>query len=938
MKRYLFSILFLTTIHFSVFASVIKGKVADAETGELLVGCTVYITELTAGTFSGLDGSYILKDIPAGNYTLKCSYISYETITKEIILPNDNEIVTFDFQLQTVTTELNEVAVYGHSDKSTESSARSSERNSTSVMNVMSARSIEISPDLDIANVVQRMSGITLDVSSSGDAKYALMRGMDKRYNYTLVNGVKIPSTDNKHRYVSLDLFPSDMVNRVEVTKALTPDMEGDAIAGAVNLVMKDAPDKFLVQANLAAGYNFFFNDNEFVTFDKSVLNKKSPYEINGKGYYAQPSEFPEENLKFISNEVPLDKSIGLTLGNRIFNKKLGIVVSGTYLNSYKGKTSLRFDQDVEKNDISRMNLPMLDGMKERIYIERKDNSGIHGKLDYFITPRQRIKLYSSYINLASTQVREQESTNLSVSYDPDNGSISRSHSTRFRYNTRDLIVSMLQGDHNVGENLFLDWSLVYSKATNLTPDEASISYNTNLQNYQPYNWFVDFDGSNRVWRHNTDQDKSTYFNLKYTNRLFGYKTYFKIGGLYRKKQRESFYNSYTLQAIVPVNTPDTSYTSFYAEKGVDWNTYTDINWRVYNPRGTIATGENFESHEYVKAAYAMFDIRANKLQVTGGVRIENTEQGYFMEYPIGQPRPDGKQGYTDILPSLHIKYGFMKNQNLRISYYKATNKPGFLEIVPCPVIDDEDLETKGNPDLKHATADNYDIRWEYFPTQLDQVLIGFFYKNIKFPIERAYIREGSSQRNYYSPINADNCINKGIEVDVIKYFRVFGIKGNYTFTLSDITTDKLAYYRNENGDLVPDHAVSQKRPLYGQSQHAGNISLLYKGLKNKINAQLAFSYTGDRIYTVSQYIDNDLWQKGFWQLDASFDKKFKNGISIYVKVHNLLNTRLYGYIKKVNDHNGNFPYHEADDNDTMVRRDYSSQSILTGIKFKLKK
>ncbi|NJK87718.1 MAG: TonB-dependent receptor, partial [Bacteroidales bacterium] len=198
---------------------------------------------------------------------------------------------------------------------------------------------------------------------------------------------------------------------------------------------------------------------------------------------------------------------------------------------------------------------------------------------------------------------------------------------------------------------------------------------------------------------------------------------------------------------------------------------------------------------------------------------------------------------------------------------------------------------------------------------------------------ESAYVREGSSQDFVYSPINSDFTNNRGLELDVIKYLRFFGVRGNYTFTLSEITTNKLAYFRDENGDLVPNFLITQERPLYGQSRHAGNVSFIYKGLKNKANAQLAFSYTGDRIHTVSQYIDNDEWQKGFWQLDASAQKVFGKKIQVFVKAHNLLNTRLYAYILKTNDYNNIFPNHGSNDENTLVIYQKSAPSFIAGIR-----
>ena len=110
---------------------------------------------------------------------------------------------------------------------------------------MVSAKSMQLSPDLNVANVLQRVSGVTMERDNSGEAQYAILRGMDKRYNYTLVNGVKIPSPDNKNRYVPLNIFPSELLDRLEVTKSLTADMEGDAAGGAVNMVMKDAPGQF---------------------------------------------------------------------------------------------------------------------------------------------------------------------------------------------------------------------------------------------------------------------------------------------------------------------------------------------------------------------------------------------------------------------------------------------------------------------------------------------------------------------------------------------------------------------------------------------------------------------------------------------------------------------------------------------------------------------
>lgn len=175
----------------------------------------------------------------------------------------------------------------------TEAGARGIERSAMNVVNVMSAKAIELSPDITVANVIQRMSGVTIERNSSGEGQYAILRGMDKRYNYTLINGVKIPSPDNKNRFVPLDIFPSEMLDRLEVTKSLTANMEGDGIGGAVNLIMKDAPSERQFTANISTGYNAMYFDRDFQSFNHGAIVKQSPYEQMGK---------PEDNRVTMDN------------------------------------------------------------------------------------------------------------------------------------------------------------------------------------------------------------------------------------------------------------------------------------------------------------------------------------------------------------------------------------------------------------------------------------------------------------------------------------------------------------------------------------------------------------------------------------------------------------------------------------------------------------
>ena len=273
----------------------LKGKIKDAKTGEEIIGASVVVKEEPSkGAVTGLDGSFSIS-VNRPTFTIICTYVGYKTYERKVT----SKDVDIEIPLASDDILLGEVTVVATNPGRTEAGARAIERKSMNVVNVMSAKAIELSPDITVANVIQRMSGVTIERNSSGEGQYAILRGMDKRYNYTLINGVKIPSPDNKNRFVPLDIFPSEMLDRLEVTKSLTANMEGDGIGGAVNLVMKDAPTERQFTASISTGYNAMYFDRDFQSFDHGAIVKDSPYERMGKPEYFRvtPSDFNYDNL-----------------------------------------------------------------------------------------------------------------------------------------------------------------------------------------------------------------------------------------------------------------------------------------------------------------------------------------------------------------------------------------------------------------------------------------------------------------------------------------------------------------------------------------------------------------------------------------------------------------------------------------------------------------
>ncbi|WP_442588277.1 TonB-dependent receptor domain-containing protein [Pedobacter sp. AW31-3R] len=903
-------------------ASNIKGHVYDQKTGEPLVGASVQMDHTNRTTLTGLDGSFEFKKVTAGKFTLTVSYVSYKTFTKQIVILNENNPSLKIYLSDDTGNDLGEVIIAAKRDGAAEHTARKIEQKSLQVMNVVSGHAMEVSPDLTVANVIQRVSGVSIERNSNGDGQYAILRGMDKRYNYTLVNGIKIPSPDNKFRYVPLDIFPTELLERLEIYKSLTPNMEGDAVGGVVNMVMKDAPSKLVVNANLATGYSQMFFDRKYLGFDANAVNSKSPYELNGRDYSAKPSDFSTGTVDFKAKQAAPNLVGGISVGQRFLNNKLGVIVAGSIQNTYRGTNSTFFNSTIDGTD----KVSKITSMAYRQYSEQQKRYGVHAKVDYKFNEYHKLSLVNSYVNLTNIQTRDQVTTNFSSDYKPESGSAQLSYSTRARFTEQQIYNTTLHGEHTlVPQKLKLNWSAVYSSAKNDVPDEASVTLNGLRTANEDTRTTVSKGGLTHRWSRNTDEDKAGYIDLTYTAAIAGVNVDFTAGGLYRDKQRSSFYNNYTFEPLVL----NTTY-------GVDFTNYADIKWDIQNPKGAVANALTYDASEKTTAGYGMFTFKINQLDVIGGARVEHTNQGYHMLFSAGELRPSGSQIYTDVLPSLNLKYGLSDHQNLRATYFRSVNRPGFYELIPGGATLEEYRE-RGNPDLKRAIADNIDLRYELFPNSGEQLLVGAFYKNIKDPIEYTIQADATRpQDTYYMPGNFGTAKNYGLEVDYMKFFNKFGFKANYTYTHSRITTDKTTRVRNAvTGDIEP-LSVAQTRPLFGQAAHIGNLSLLFKDTKKGWDAQLAGSYTGERINTISQFVDNDIWQKGFIQMDASVEKKFKNSFSVFIKAGNLLNTPTKLFIKGINAANTGLPNQEADSNETLIRKDFYGQTYLIGLRYKL--
>ena len=928
MKRFFLTfILIFSLVYVYADTVVIQGEIIDKKSGIPLSGVNVYTSNNKAQkTITGLNGSFTLK-VESLPIELTINYVGYK-IQKYIVSKQNNNTIA----IEAIVEDLKEVQVNASVEKNNDILARNIEKNAASISNIVSAKAIELSPDFNVANVIQRISGVTLERTSNGDAQYATLRGMDKRYNYTLVNGIKIPSPDNKNRFLPLDIFPSDMLARLEVTKSLTADMEGDGIGGAINMVMKDAPSVKSFSINTSTGYNSLFLDRQFLSFNKDAINLQSPFESYSNLYAAKPRDFANGLTKITSNKPAPNFFFNSSFGNRIFRKKLGYMVGVSYQNSYRGGDITNYGSSISTSDAS--NLPVVTGKSDRTFSDQQTRLGVHGKLDYIISEKNKIQWYNAYLDFKNHQIRDTRGIDYSIGYDPSKGNYNVSYSTRFRYTHQNIYNSTVIGDHLLmNSKLKFDWTLAYSKAFNEIPENTTVNtVSTVRNNIENQISVVTLGGQSVRWEHNTDEDVSGKFNFISTVNLNKGALEIATGGLYRDKQRANFFNEYDLR---PFDDSKPLGQKNNLIKGVDWKDYSEIKYTVYNPYGSTGDPLNYNASEVITAGYVQTKLLKENYQLNTGVRVENTNQGYNLLNPVAGVKNIGEQVYTDVLPSIHLKYLLNENKNLRVSYSRSINRPSFFEIVPYKIINEEFTEM-GNPDLKHTVADNFDIRYEIFPKPAEQFLIGIFYKNINNPIETGIVDQG--QGSFFTPTNFGVAKNYGLEIDLTKYFFNFGVKFNYTYTNSSITTTKVYYELNTDPNSSVKNVLktgTQTRQLNGQAANLANLTLIYKSIKNSIDFQLSAVYTGDKLFAVSRFLNNDTWQSSFVQLDASLEKKVKKS-TLFIKANNILNTPISLYLKKYNKVNETISGYENFNNGTLLRKDLNGINIQVGFKFKI--
>lgn len=882
-------------------SGTIQGQISD-EFGAL-PGAQIKVKGSTKGAASGLSGDYAIPNLSSGSYTLVISYLGFQTIEDEVTIKS-GEVLSRNYTMKPSSTELSEVIVSGA--REGQHKALNQQRNADNIKQVVSLDLMGRFPDLNVAEALQRLPGVTIG-RERGEGADVQLRGTPANFTNININGEQIMGTQEEgNRNAQLDVIPVDVLSSMEVIKTLTPDLDGDAIAGVVNMRTPTATSlKAKGAANLGAGYNDL----------RGKLN------AIGNLSYGQ---------RFFANEnVPMGR--------------LGLMASASYYQTKNGRDRIeaqRWRTFDFGEGIGEQAFPT--DFRYRYLESVRTRTGLSATVDY------KFDQYSFLIANVMYNNRDDDDTRYRKRFRMDGPEIQEDGSyydDRARaYNqvltrTQD-VANMnynLQGETRIGAST-LDGAIFYT--------DSRRDYNSDMANFNSSRFpqtirdirthylqtegdfnnaslysFVDFE-SNDVVTHGNNTVFRLNLSVPYTlgSGTGVLKTGLKHKHLFneRYKPESSFYSEFTgdtpigLADFIGKNQLDSSFMDNHLRFGPSVSP-SAIDYFYANPNAftthqdiTRMANESYfyEATENIFAGYVMTRLQFNKFMLLLGARIEQTNVDYAANIVesegedvwVSTTRINAKNDYAKILPNIQFKYDLDKTSLLRAALTFGYSRPNFTDLVPSRAVNVADEEvTIGNPNLDPAFATNLDLMYEKYLNNLGIISGGLFYKSIEkfqYSSESTIVGnefEGASDYEgwfLYQTLNGETADVFGMEFNFQKnltflpgILKGLSIYTNYTYTHSNADTQ-------DRKDLS----------LPGQAPHTANgtLSFAYK----KFSLQGSANYNGSYVLSLGQTEEEDITRDDRLQIDVNASYRLTERLTLYTEAVNLTNapqTDYYG-------------------------------------------
>ena len=873
----------------------ITGKLIDLDyNNEPLVFANILIKGTIKGTTSDFDGIYEINNVEPGTHTVIYSFIGYETqeIDVEIIANKETKI---NVSMKASTASLNEILIQTTTTRESETALLLDQKKTVEIKQSIGADELSRKGISDAAGAVAKISGVSKQEGSSN----VYVRGLGDRYLNTTMNGLSLPSNDVNKKNINLNIFSSDIIQNVSISKAYASKFYGDFSAGNIDISSKDYSGNGFFNAFTTTGFNTNAIDKNFVRSEGTGYF----------GYYGRYNHNPfavilSHGVDPINVSSPINVGYGASAG-KSFNLKNGsrinLFATASFENNYEYRKGSAVDYTLTEKKA------FIDNAEEYEY---NTTTTAMANVNYSIDDANSVRYNFLFINNSSDVVGyfgiDGKGRNRDAQANSDKGF----YQMNVQFDQTQMFVNQLLGNHTSGK-FDVDWGFGYNSVFSKQPDRKRISV-------ENYHLALDNDiETNPIFYSNVVFDNQRYFqdiqDEEYNGRLnLAYQANetlkLNVGFNGKSKQRnfENIRYGYDIvengYQISNVN----NFNSIFNLENLNLNPGDEgvYEIKVINNIPTLSNTNRpgLPENTYngtldVFSGYIDAEITAGeKWLIVPGVRLESFQQDIaFDVINLGNQGENKISSYDNFfLPSLNVKYALTNNQNLRFSASQTVSIPEFKEVAPFVY---EDISTKigGNPDLLdkgYSKIINLDLKYEWFYTKSEIISVALFTKEINDPVNLVVGADATGTQRYFR--TGDKANVYGIEVELRKNLITndtdnsklsLGFNATYMKTKQDL-------YNSIDGTYYDVSFNKSEDKLQGASPLILNADINYSptfGTYKPI-ANLVFSYFSDRIDALGSGQLGNIIEKGVPTLDFIWRNNFNNKLEINFSIKNLLN------------------------------------------------
>jgi len=886
--------------------SSIEGIISDKENTETLVGVTIAIYEsidesarLITGTSTDLDGHYSIELFP-GNYTFKISYVSYETTILDIqIVANEN--ISEDILLASSSFELKAVEVFAKVSRESEGILLMDRKTASSIEEKIGAKELSKKGISDAAQGVKKITGVSMMGSNK-----LFVRGLGDRYNSAQLNGLPIASPDPNKKIIKLDIFQTDILQNISVSKAYNAQNYADYTGAMIDITTKNYPSDPFLNFSIGGTYNSQSTFNEFMQIDAEGnrflgLDVKERQKLTPEKYQIAKKKTQKINEDFKPSAYGFSKKSAAPFldfaisGGKLYtlknNKKIGGLFSLSFNNEYQSILNIKELQ------VNKQNIPDGDFVSNK-YAYNSTLTGL-GSLSFIFNKNHSINYNLLFINNGTDVFKEKTGTKPDWKNGDETALIRNAQYINYRVLSHQLI-----GKHQIIEDkLKINWKAAYALLQYQMPDRREIVYWTQAAiggKASDKEWgYMTYDKNLASKRIITNQNTHDYSANLQGNYSFNTNTKLTIGlnSRWQILDYRSFFYGYAFKSgqagnltlAVDISQP----TNYFGEDYLD---------KVTN---NSSDQMGYDAYSSIYALFGDFNYIFNKnIYLNIGLRLEASSMSTTPDMNVN----DGNEqeivfDNLDIFPALNIRWAVKENMNIRLAGSRTITRPSFFEKSPALIIPEQgenrfvgNIGTKENPNdfgfyLENAYSNNAEIRWEYFPKSREIISLAAFGKTINEPIENISYIQGGTDRTYSVRNFNDNALVAGLEFEAKKHFKNFSTGINLAYIYTHIN--------------VPSNAneLNDSRALQGASPYIINADIGYQlnyGAENNRRSYfgIIFNTYGKRLYVVGINEGNQ-YQLPFSSLDLVLRNKMSEHFSFNISVKNLLNSK-YSIVQDV--------------------------------------